>query len=689
MRAVAACRAQFTKLPPVENQPRAKRRLRTQGAGLVFFLALAIAPSMLCASPPPQSADEGDLANEAASALQNQNYAHAIECYKKLLPLVGPNAELLSNLGIAYHLNGQLDLARKTFLKALALNGALASPKLFLGIEYEMMSSPHEAIKYLSQSVQQNPGDANARKWLAESYADAGDYSKSIAQLQSALQNGKPDSEMLYLLGESYLKLAGSQTVRLAQVAPASYLTLLIRAENSAVEGNPDDALAYYGDVLALHPDSTDAGLRIAEILSAKGDVEGALAACRKALAENPDDPKTNLLMANLLNQQGHPQAMVVFLQHLAYLGCNDDAGFRALMAQAGSEPTLPDSQSPPPSSLCKSLEDCQTQAGTLAGANHFEAARQLLVNAAKFGPLPPAAVLLLARCQFRTRRYADLIETLSSVVAPKNPPDEALILLGRAQLESGDAAAASKNFAAVKPSSDRFPEALYFLFNSYGQLAHQTFDRLAEVDPDSALVHLVMAETFAAKNDVPHAVEEYTKVLQIKPDARLIHLAIGNLYWEAYEDDKALEQYNLELKANPNNAAVNLALGRAYLDKRQGEQALHYLLAAAGADPSMGDTQLELGKTYLLLKQPARAVPVLEAFVRQAPNDKTGHFKLSQACRLVGLTARADSEMAYFARLDQAARQKPLLKADRMREIEQAERDVDGRGRTADPAAR
>src|SRR5437016_1253350 len=185
----------------------------------------------------PSHNEISDLAAAAQQAQQRYEYSKAIELYQRAIHLSPGTAELYSNLGIAYHMAGQLQDARVAFEKALFLKGNLTVPKLFLGIEYCQASQPKKAISYLRKAVSEDPHDPVAQRWLAQSYYDGQDYTKAVRQLRVALGSNAKDPELLYLLGESCLKLSELRTRELGKSFPDSYLVQLIQSEAHEAKG--------------------------------------------------------------------------------------------------------------------------------------------------------------------------------------------------------------------------------------------------------------------------------------------------------------------------------------------------------------------------------------------------------------------------------------------------------------------
>ena len=82
-------------------------------------------------------------------------------------------------------------------------------------------------------------------------------------------------------------------------------------------------------------------------------------------------------------------------------------------------------------------------------------------------------------------RRYADVINALSNSVTNQNSPDEALILLGHAQLESGDAATATLGLLYVSRWSNADKAAEFAAI--YAQSLKQRYKKVEQVGETAA----------------------------------------------------------------------------------------------------------------------------------------------------------------------------------------------------------
>lgn len=100
--------------------------------------------------------------DEALPMLQSLANAH---------PELGPQQAPFHNLlGVAYRHNGQFDLARTAYLKAIELDAAQAAPVLNLGILHDLYlaDTPRAAELYARYLTMTPAGDAAVTKWVAE-----------------------------------------------------------------------------------------------------------------------------------------------------------------------------------------------------------------------------------------------------------------------------------------------------------------------------------------------------------------------------------------------------------------------------------------------------------------------------------------------------------------------------------------
>jgi putative PEP-CTERM system TPR-repeat lipoprotein len=243
------------------------------------------------------AADPGNRADLAliAAHLQRREFDAALKAIAAL-EKKQPDNPLTYNLrGTA--LLGKRDIAgaRKSFDKALALNAAYFPAAANLANLDLIEKKPEEARKRFEAVLVKDPKNVQAFLALAETRAKSGGTTEEIAALigKAVTANPTDPAPRLRLIGLYLSKNETKSALTAAQEALAALperpeiLDAAGRAQQAA--GDFNQALATYGKLAALKPDSPLPYLRMAEIEMAAKNKEAALQNLQKALKVKPD----------------------------------------------------------------------------------------------------------------------------------------------------------------------------------------------------------------------------------------------------------------------------------------------------------------------------------------------------------------------------------------------------------------
>jgi tetratricopeptide (TPR) repeat protein len=133
------------------------------------------------------------------------------------------DVEALNALGIAYAQAGQLDAARATFERVLAVNAASSVPRENLGLLALDRGDLAEARRQFDQAIEVNPASSRAHGGLGNVALRAGDRDRAIAEWKRAVELDRRNLDALYNIGVT-LARAGQRD------AARPYLEQFIRA---------------------------------------------------------------------------------------------------------------------------------------------------------------------------------------------------------------------------------------------------------------------------------------------------------------------------------------------------------------------------------------------------------------------------------------------------------------------------
>lgn len=221
---------------------------------------------------------------------------------------------------------------------------------------------------------------------------------------------------------------------------------------------------------------------------------------------------------------------------------------------------------------------------------------------------------------------------------------------------QRGDLARALQIVQALERTEPNDPDLLYTAYRTYTDLAAGTLAKLAQVAPNSAQIHRILAQAEQSQDDFPGAIAQYRRALEIDPRLQGLHFELGQAILEDSTAEpsrqEAEKEFRLALADNPADAYSYYMLGEIAWLRAQPDRALENYAEAVRLGPDWVDARVALGKTLTALDRPAEAVEQLTQAVRIDPDSDIAHYRLAQAYRKLGRGDEAQRELAAFHRL-------------------------------------
>ncbi len=199
-------------------------------------------------------------------------------------------------------------------------------------------------------------------------------------------------------------------------------------------------------------------------------------------------------------------------------------------------------------------------------------------------------------------------------------------------------------------------PDVLYMMYRLHSAFAANALATLAEVGPDSARLHEVLAESHATDNDFSGAISEYQRALELDPKLPGLHFELGEAILRNGVDEasqqKAEQQFMFALKENPYDPHSEFELGEIGFMRSNLPGALKHYSRAVELQPDFVDAQLALGKVLNEMHQPQEAVKHLLAAIQLDPENSSAHYQLAQSYRSLNQRDDARREMNMFIKL-------------------------------------
>ncbi|MEN3339992.1 MAG: hypothetical protein V7647_3668, partial [Acidobacteriota bacterium] len=319
------------------------------------------------------------LYRDGERALAEGRYAEAEQAYARMRQLQPGVAEVHARLGLIYFQQGRFSDAVAPLERALQLKPALPNVGALLAMSLSEIGRHQDAIAGLEIAFHHSTDPALRRMaglHLQRSYTDLDRDTDAVAVALELTRLYPDDPEVLYHTGRIFGNFAYLQTVHLARIAPDSVWLHQASGEASESQGQLDEAINQYRQVLAmaphrpgLHfrlgrvllaraaqpkadpaaeaealkefglelqndPSNADAAYEIGEMMRKAGQIDQAVASFRRAVASYPAFEEALVGLGRTLVASGDAAGALPHLQKAVTLNPRDEVAFYQL-AQA------------------------------------------------------------------------------------------------------------------------------------------------------------------------------------------------------------------------------------------------------------------------------------------------------------------------------------------------------------------
>jgi tetratricopeptide (TPR) repeat protein len=275
-----------------------------------------------------------------------------------------------------------------------------------------------------------------------------------------------------------------------------------------------------------------------------------------------------------------------------------------------------------------------------------FDAALPYLEKARELDPARPAPLLALGKVYVAKRDYSQANDFYTKATSLDPQLAEAWYGLGvtdrsmAEQMLNRAARTGTTNAADTKGKVQRLLDN-----------AMQALTRAAELDPNSAHTHLLMAESLSDAGKQAEAVPEYQAAMKLDPGLEGAYLGLATEYWKQHQFDQALPLLKHVLFKSPNDPEANAMMADIVEHSGDHAAAQRYAETALRGNPELIQTRVVLARIYLAKQEPKLAVSELRKVIAADP-DGSYHFLLYRAYRQAGDRRAAQEAMAQFQQL-------------------------------------
>ena len=196
--------------------------------------------------------------------------------------------------------------------------------------------------------------------------------------------------------------------------------------------------------------------------------------------------------------------------------------------------------------------------------------------------------------------------------------------------------------------------DILFFVQRVYSELADNTLNKLAVLDPGSARMEQLIAERLINAGDLKDATEHYRKALQINPRLPGMHFELAEALMESSPNDanaqkEAQSELDAAVKVDGDSSKVECEFGRIAFLQSNTDQAFAHYRHAYELNPKDAQAQMGLADLLKMQNKPEEAATYLRMAIASDPFNAEAHYKLSQVDRQLHLEDEQKKELKLF----------------------------------------
>lgn len=629
-------------------------------------------------------------------------YADAEAAFARTADQVGPNFDVLSNLGLAAYHAGHLEKAQQTMEAALAQRPEDVDTLANLaGVENDL-NDREKALGLLAHAARVDPKRASVQRSLADTasalgyYADAlpayeqaarlnskdetarreqafvmaavGQKAEGLAALESYVRAHERDGTAHYELGimqaQSDPAAAARQLDQAVALDPASVPARFGRGILRFIQGNTGAALPDFEWSAKHVPDNTNILDRLGEAYLAQNRAADAVAVLAKAAQLAPADARVWMHLSRAYAKAGQSEQARAALAKFRAIGPDQinrvpKAGFVEFLSLPPEQQQVRYN-----SEVEKRYREDASDPGVLVRylklKLDFGDAAQAREAAVKLRDANPPAPLAAeaARALVDADLLAEAKPLVNSIPDSQKPVDaliaQARLLEASAQYDEANAAF-QRAIVLDRNRADTYEQAGLFLAR-HGRAADgvKLLDSAGASTADSPNTLLVKAGLLIAAARAGDAEVLLKQIEKRWPDWPQPYVTYGILLEGQKRANEAKTQLETAMSLGASGTEAYYYLAKSTLDAAPDQvadaaKAIDAALATAPDDPGV---QSLAGRIDYQQKRYDSAIAHLQTAVKLRPEDLPARFTLAQAYRAVGRTDDAARESKEFQRL-------------------------------------
>jgi tetratricopeptide (TPR) repeat protein len=520
---------------------------------------------------------------------------------------------------------------------------------LVTGLDDLELNKPAEAIASLRHALELQPTNATARVALGDAFARSNRMEEAAKEYELQTRQTPSQPEAWYKLGLAHSLLASSPVVFTGEKGP---VLRQFDAEQLLDQGRHLDAARELLKLSSIVPQQPGLHADFGRALLEVGYRKAAEEQLRTELTLDPLNPLAHLELAQAAALRGEWQEVSTKMveasqeepRELTRLLEKFPAGL-VRQAWVQGKMQMPDAfAASSVGGLWRTWMD-ETQLVRVNPAPEASGMPNCATDSAKL--LAPG-VWLSETC------YNQLLEHLSHRKDLSVPQK---LKLAEAEYRLGFFSEALQEAKSILDSERVNDWATYWVLRAHRSLANQCFLEVADLDPNSARSHQILAQNYAAWMEFTKAKTEYKMAISIAPQQPDLHLGLGTVYWRTRDWEEAGKELEIAVQLVPQSAVARYELGDTYLQEGKWQQALDQLKAVPRDATVVYKSTIDLAKAETQLGKTNDAI---ESLLSVASRDEDGqaHFLLASLYRQSGEPDRAKQALETFKQLHDASLQ-------------------------------
>lgn len=301
----------------------------------------------------------------------------------------------------------------------------------------------------------------------------------------------------------------------------------------------------------------------------------------------------------------------------------------------------------------------------------NFDQAIATFQKALTLKPHLHGANLFLGIAEFRLNHLDKARDAIAKETASYPKDATAWMWMGvvsLAQDRPEDAAEALDKAAKLKPDDQ---DILYHRSRAHLLVSKNSYAGMLKVNPNSWLVHRVLAQADAEAERHTDAITEYEVAITLAPTQPGLHEELGSEYRAVNKISEAEQAFRQELELDPHNVLARYKLGAIEVEKGDGAKGKELIEAAQNEKPNMVHVDYNLGRAEMLLGNYDAAAGHFEHAVRTDKDQEIieqAWYQLGTAYRHLHRMNEAQNAMTTYQQLKDEAAKKSQQALDNFR---------------------